>query len=356
MAAGDLGARPRPSPAAVMQAFGLGTEVLSMRVITGAWSNRMFRLTTDTGDYAVKQLLDPFGDPRWRDWLDEAWRFEQIAYAAGVPMPQPVANPRNGSWLAWVEPALPSRRTSTGRREPPDSELRVPVRVHRWAFGRRPAPGPAPSAVARWAGRTLATLHGLRVRPLDPTLFPVQDTHIAERWPELVDTADRLGASWARAMAAASDTVAAMAALARTTPPATDAVMSHADLEPKNVVIVGSGPVLCDWDIASPQVPMRELADVALSMGDWSRYDLARSVVSAYEVESGADVRIEPSDLGPRLMANLDWIAFNAERALGLRPASAQQVALGNHLVPGLVARLPARLTTAERVTELLDV
>lgn len=338
-----------------MQAFGLGSEVLSMRVITGAWSNRMFRLTTDTGDYAVKQLLDPWGDRRWRDWIDEAWRFEQIAYAAGVPMPQPVANPRNGSWLAWVEPALPIRRT-TSLLEPPDSELRVPVRVHRWAFGRRPAPGPAPSSVASWAGRTLATLHALRVRPVDPTLFPEPDTHTADRWSELVETADRLGAGWARELAAVTDTVTAMAELARTTPPAADAVMSHGDLDPKNVVIVSTGPVLCDWDVASPQAPMRELADVAFSMGDWTRHDLARSVVSAYEVESGTDVHIEPSDLGPQLMVNLDWIAFNAERALGLRSASAQQVALGNHLVPGLVARLPARLSTAERVGELLDV
>ncbi len=353
MGAGELGSRPRPSPAAVARVFGLGSEVVSMRVVAGAWSNRVFRLATDSGEYAVKQLLDPFRDQRWRDWLDEAWRFEQIAYAAGVPMPEPVPNPADGSWLGWVEPAV--RTGIRDRSEPVRSEQHVPVRVHHWVSGRRPAPGPVSESVARWAGRTLASLHALSVPTSDRTLFPGHDTVTADRWPELVELSERLGASWSTQLAEAIDTVAAMAALARTTVPRPEAeVMSHGDLDQKNVIIAAVGPVLCDWDVCAPQVPIRELADVALAMADWTRFDIARAAVGSYRAVGGTDAAIQPADLGPQLMAGLDWIAFNVERALGIRPATAQEVALGNHLVPGLVARLPERMTVARRLPDLL--
>jgi Ser/Thr protein kinase RdoA (MazF antagonist) len=354
MGVGELGSRPRPSPAAVMRVFGLGSEVVSMRVVAGAWSNRVFRLATDTGEYAVKQMLDPWRDPRWRDWLDEAWRFEQVAYAAGVPMPQPVSNPLDGSWLGWVEPAL--RTSARDRREPVRSEQLVPVRVHHWVAGRRPAPGPVSESVARWTGRVLATLHDLRVPPSDRTLFPGQDTVTADRWPELVELSERLGASWSARLAEVSGTVAVMADLARTTRSRPDEeVMSHADLDQKNVIVAGGGPVLCDWDVCAPQVPVRELVDVAFSMADWRRFDIARAVVTSYRAAGGTEAAIEPADLGPQLMADLDWIAFNVERALGIRPATAQEVALGNHLVPDLVTRLPERLAVAGRLPGLLE-
>jgi aminoglycoside phosphotransferase (APT) family kinase protein len=209
--------------------------------------------------------------------------------------------------------------------------------------------------VARWAGRVLADLHGLRVPTSDRTLFPGQDTVTADRWPELVELSERLGAAWSSQLAEVSDTVAAMAGLARTTVPRPAAeVMSHGDLDQKNVIIAAAGPVLCDWDVCAPHVPVRELADVAFSMADWTRLDIARAVVGSYRAAGGTDAAIEPADLGPQLMAGLDWLAFNVERALGIRPATAQEVALGNHLVPGLVARLPERMNVIRQLPDLL--
>jgi hypothetical protein len=90
-------------------------------------------------------------------------------------------------------------------------------------------------------------------------------------------------------------------------------------------------------------------------MADWRRFDIARAVVTSYRAAGGTEAAIEPADLGPQLMADLDWIAFNVERALGIRPATAQEVALGNHLVPDLVARLPERLAVAGRLPGLLE-
>jgi hypothetical protein len=193
------------------------------------------------------------------------------------------------------------------------------------------------------------------VRPADRSLFPAPDTVTGGRWPELVELAGRFGAAWADTLAQVSDTVAAMTDLARSAPQRPDLeVMGHGDLDQTNLILTRDEPVLCDWDVAAPQVPVRELADVALSMADWTRFDIARAVVGSYREAGGADTPITPSDLGSRLMAGLDWIAFNIERALGVRPASAQEVALSNHLVPDLVARLPHQLDVSRRVRELI--
>lgn len=55
--------------------------------------------------------------------------------------------------------------------------------------------------------------------------------------------------------------------------------MTHGDVDQKNLVLGVSGPVLCDWDLAVPLVPGRELADAALSLGAWMQRDIARQVV-----------------------------------------------------------------------------
>jgi Ser/Thr protein kinase RdoA (MazF antagonist) len=339
-----------PDPGSVLRTFALGREVVSMEPVPGAWSNRVYRLTTDTGQFAVKQLLNPWRDPRWAEWLDEAWRFERAAFLAGVAMPEPVPNPATRHWLGQVEASTARRRGS----EPDASAL---VRVHRWVDGVPMGSGPAEPAVARWAGQVLAMLHGLEMVPADRSLFPQPDTVTADRWPELVELARRHQAPWADRLEAASGTVEGMARLARSARQRPELeVMSHGDIDQKNVVLTTRGPVLCDWDVAAPQLPAREVADLALSMADWVRFDIARTVVRAYFDAGGLDTDIEPADLGPQLMTGLDWIAFNVERAVGTRGARPQDVALGNRLVPELVARLPEQLNVSLRVTELLGV
>ncbi|MGH9032852.1 MAG: phosphotransferase, partial [Acidimicrobiia bacterium] len=197
---------------------------------------------------------------------------------------------------------------------------RAPVRVHRWVDGQPPDPGPVADDVARWAGRTLATLHELAIRPSDRSLFPKPNTDTADRWSGLTAAATRAKASWARRLADVEDAVRVIAALARAGGHRPDEeVMTHGDVDRKNLVLSPTGPVLCDWDVAVPLVPRRELADAALSLGAWKRANTPREVVAAYRAARSTQVDIEPADLGQSMMSGLDWIAFNVERAIGLR-------------------------------------
>jgi Ser/Thr protein kinase RdoA (MazF antagonist) len=328
-----------PAAPEILDLFGLPGAVVSMTTVGGAWSNRVYRLETTEAAFAVKELCNPWADERWQGWLDEAWRFERRAIAAGVPAPEPIPSVADGACLAWVD--APGER--------------VPVRVHRWVDGVPARDGPVDNDVADWAGRVLATLHGLAVQPVDRTVFPVPNTETADRWPELCEAAHRAGAAWADRLDGVRAAVSTAAGLARTSGVGREAeVMTHGDIDQKNLILTSSGPVLCDWDVAMPLVPRRELADVALSLGAWDRLDVSRGVVRAYAIAGGGDTAIESADLGQSLMTGLDWIAFNVDCAIGRRSAPPERVALAHKLVPELLADFPRRIAVALRAGKAL--
>jgi aminoglycoside phosphotransferase (APT) family kinase protein len=141
---------------------------------------------------------------------------------------------------------------------------------------------------------------------------------VALRWPELAAAAKRGGADWAGQMAAVQSSVSPIADLARSAGfRSCEEVMSHGDIDQKNLLCTPAGPVLCDWDVAMPVVPRRELADVAMSLAGWQDFSIAREVVRAYRASGGDDAEVTAAGLGPAMMTGLDWVAFNAERALG---------------------------------------
>lgn len=151
--------------------------------------------------FAVKELRNPWNDSRWLEWLDAAWAFELAAITVGVDAPEPIANPDNGHCLAWVE-------------RDGDGPL-APGGVHRWVDGHPADPAPVGLDVARWAGRTLATLHDLAIRPSDRSLFPMPNTDAADCWVELTELAQRAQQPWADQPAQVADAVMAIADLAR---------------------------------------------------------------------------------------------------------------------------------------------
>jgi len=81
---------------------------------------------------------------------------------------------------------------------------------------------------------------------------------------------------------------------------------------------------------------------------------IAREVVRSYRHAGGNDTGIEPTDLGPSLMTGLDWIAFNMERAIGLRAATAAETAQARKLAPQLLATMPDQVSAATRIGDTL--
>ena len=57
--------------------------------VHGGFANRMYRLDTDQGSFAVKELN--LVDRRWTYHVEDVFRFERAAFAAGIPMPEPIS-------------------------------------------------------------------------------------------------------------------------------------------------------------------------------------------------------------------------------------------------------------------------
>jgi Ser/Thr protein kinase RdoA (MazF antagonist) len=286
----------------VLAAFGEPGEVTAYAEVAGGWSNRVWRLTTTRGDYAVKELRNAWGEPRWLEWLAEGWRLELAARAGGVAMPEPIANRRTGQPTAYV-----ARSEGSGE---------APVRLHRWVESEPVPREPVGPDLARWVGRTLATVHALALRPTAADLYSGRvGLTTADVWPDLVARSRAVGAPWAEDLAAAEGVARRASELLVPWDPA-DEILCHGDVDQKNLLLAPDGPRLCDWDVVLPRRPAHDLAEAALSMASWRSPDVAVAVVSAYRDAGGSSRPPEPSDLGPSLASRLGWIRFTVDRAL----------------------------------------
>src|SRR5205085_11065835 len=66
----------------------LGAPVRPMTRVPGKASNRVYRLDTDQGSFAVKELDLDRG---WEYRFDDVFRLETAAFKAGIPMPEPIS-------------------------------------------------------------------------------------------------------------------------------------------------------------------------------------------------------------------------------------------------------------------------
>ncbi|WP_344443626.1 phosphotransferase, partial [Kitasatospora nipponensis] len=131
-----------------MSLLHLGVPLGPMIRVHGGFANRMYRLDTDQGSFAVKELN--LADRRWPYRLEDVFRFERAAFAAGIPMPEPV----------WAD-----RSTL----------------VHRWVEGEKVPEVPVSAAYAFEIGEILARLHALDVAWPPGSI----EEPTARDWPEL---------------------------------------------------------------------------------------------------------------------------------------------------------------------------
>ncbi|GAB3929782.1 hypothetical protein GCM10011575_27900 [Microlunatus endophyticus] len=308
----------------VLVAFGLPGKIISSERVGRAWSNRVFHVCTGEGEYAIKQLLNPWNQPDWLGWLQEAAEFELKAFAAGVSMPRPITAP-DGS--VFVE-----TRSET-------------FRAHDWSPGDPCRDGPVDGDTARSVGADLARIHALHHLPNRTDVFPTLTRGNIDGWDELILRLSRHDQDLARRAAAVSPVVRRIGALLdRSVTDFSAQPMSHGDVDQKNLILTSAGPVLCDWDVASPWPPRQELARTALSLAGWKVPAVARAVIAGYQAAGGEGYQIVPEDLGVDVSVGLDWTVLCLERAAGLRDDGEQRRREAYESVPGQLAGLSARL------------
>jgi aminoglycoside phosphotransferase (APT) family kinase protein len=234
----------------------LGAPIGPMIRVHGGYANRMCRLDTDQGSFAVKELN--LNDRRWTYPVEDVFRFERAAFAAGIPMPEPIS-------------ASPH------------------TLIHRWVDGERVPEAPVSAAYALEIGEILARIHALDVEWNHESIEapPSQD------WNELAERAAATAQPWADELASQTETLLAIAQFVDTCERPGPVVLTHKDVQPWNLLARDGRPVLLDWELSGMLDLAGELGSTALSLAKGPGFDniepaVFRTVLDGYVAGGGA--------------------------------------------------------------------
>ncbi len=295
----------------------LGTPIGPMIRVHGGFANRMYRLDTDQGSFAVKELN--LVDRRWTYRVEDVFRFERAAFAAGIPMPEPI---------------------SAGHG----------TLVHRWVEGEKVPEAPVSAAYAFEIGEILARIHALDV---EWTHGPIEDP-TSRDWPELAARAAATGQPWAGELASHVETFLVMADFVDTCERPGPVVLTHGDIQPWNLLGREGRPVVLDWELSGMLDLSGELGSTALSLAKGPGFGdiepaVFRSVLDGYAAGGGA---LPPSGSSWFVSMIGGWLGhtrWNVLRCLaGVEASTGPDLALSHESVrdgvrglPDLFGRLP---------------
>jgi aminoglycoside phosphotransferase (APT) family kinase protein len=295
----------------------LGAPTGPMIRVHGGFANRMYRLDTDQGSFAVKELN--LVDRRWTYRVEDVFRFERAAFAAGIPMPEPISASHD-------------------------------TLVHRWVEGETVPEAPVPAAYAFEIGEILARIHALDVAW---TQVPVEDP-TSRDWPELAARAAATGQPWAGELASHVETFLAIARFVGTCERPGPVVLTHKDIQPWNLLAREGRPVVLDWELSGMLDLSSELGSTALSLAKGPGFDdirpaIFRSVLDGYVAEGGALPPSGPSWFAFMIGGWLGHTRWNILRCLaGAEASTGPDLALSHESVrdgvrglPDLFGRLP---------------
>ncbi len=282
----------------VCRRFDLGTARAAPVAVAGGLSNRLYHLVTELGEFALKRMVANAHAPEFKRNVEAAFAIERLAQAAGIAMPEPIPVAGSDEALGLIT----------------DDEGPCWVRVHRWVEASPVDPGNLEPRDRAEVGAILAALHGL---PLidDATTTPVAAGSMPDRDWTAALAAHPFAVSLAGPVSVFEEIVRRGYGHPRSGP-----VLSHRDLDAKNLLRDGQGRlILLDWDAAGPTDAQWDVIGVAM---DWSgiREGTASSqrfadILDGYSVAGGSVDPVTPASFAGWCEGVLDWLWFNVERS-----------------------------------------
>jgi thiamine kinase-like enzyme len=317
--------------------FDLGHFKGTLNRVSGGFHHRMWRLETDNGCFAVKQLAD---DMDMRDTATVARMNATEATAREFS--------RHGI------PALSSLHVDEQHLQLLDSAGYL---VYPWTLAKACHRNGIEEHHALRVASTLAHMHrsDISVPELQEVpAFPVN----AERVIELVDLARRRNVRYNDILQERLDDILRIVALHD---PALQrlqehVVISHGDLDHKNILWDEAGePLLIDWESARRLNPTYELLLEALDWGGITAHFDARpftTILRAY-VDAGGQIDLEliPAAADAIQGAWVHWLLYNVGRAVGVQDT--RQRAIGSSQVDLVLSALLRMEKQADRLTEI---
>jgi hypothetical protein len=326
---------------AIAEAFGLGDIKHELVSVVGGRSHLVWRLETERGTWAVKQL-NRSRESWWTGAYLVSVDIEKSAFERGVAMPEPVVP---------MEPSAPFLADIAI-----DGSVKS-FRVHGWCSGHRLSDVNIDDATLTWVGRTLSALHQNATKP-NATDAPSFDPHPVEDWIRWLDEdTGEFGDAVRTYLPHVAEAIAIIGEALRSGGGVFTPVLTHRDVKPDNILLTPGNPVLLDWDSGGVDLAEWELVRAAL---DFCRIDGGRSkdafqrVIRSYNDAGGAPVAHSTAVLGGVLHSQLASAAYFLWRGLGHRPVTAKEREASREYALETLCSLKASLSEIERWTQWL--
>ena len=324
----------------IADVMGFGRLQCNPVPVSGGLLHRMFRCTTETGEYAVK-LLNP--EIMARPQARRNMIFSEKAAAAFTPF----------------VPAVPALETDHQQLHEIDGTAFF---VYPWIEGRSVYTPDLTPAHCGIIGDLLGRIHSahIRIDDCEPGSEQTESTDW-ERLCQEPDSKEALEPHWLTACRNAYADIQRWDREARDAYNALSGqqVICHRDLDPKNVLWNGMRPRIIDWESAGWCNPYLELAQALLywAADEGGEPDPARltALLSAYRRRM--DCRGIPWEtvLAAGRVNMLDWLAYSIRRALGKTGGGAEEIRTGERQAEQTLKTLYQSTAREKRMLELID-
>ena len=331
----------------LVQSLGLGELQKEPSEVKGGLLHKMYRVTTSKGEYAVKVLNSEI--MKRPTALLNTVNSEKIAAAFTGILPVVAAMEVQGKQIHELDGSF--------------------YMVFPWVEGRSVFPREINEKHCAAMGDILGRMHraDIAVDGVDPEVAEAEeypwDTYLqSAREQEKQNIQEEQNSNWL------SQYEKAVCDIKKWNRAACDAqqtlaqtlVLSHRDLDPKNVMWNGAEPLIIDWEAAGYINPYQEFLEVLNYWADDGNGGLVHSYFDALTAAYGTYMSLVkvPWDavFAGSFSGMLGWLDYNLRRAMGIEASGEEEIRMGEEQVIGTIGALYAYCDKVKQMQEWLGI
>ncbi len=290
----------------------LGEMVEAPKAISGGFLHRIYAVETTKGKYAVKAL-----NPKI------------------MLRPEAMQNFINSEHIANIAlnniPALPAKRINGSFMQEIDKQFYL---IFDWVDGINLKPNEIGIAHCEKMGTILADIHMIDFSMIE-MLNDWLDIEQPIDWNKYLQKGRENNAVWVNQLCEITEKLYDWNAQANKSANllASDMIISHRDLDPKNVMWSQGNPIIIDWESAGYTNPMQELTETAIY---WSESKLGNidkekfvAFIDGYKKRYGTLQENWKKVLISGFLGKLNWLEYSLKRSLWIECTDEEEQKLG---------------------------
>lgn len=311
----------------------LGEIIGVPEAISGGLLHKMYRIETNLGKFAIK-ALNP-----------------QI-----MIRPMALQNYINSERIANIAvdnvPALPAKQFNNTSLQKIDDQYFL---VFDWIEGRSLKPNEINKTHCEKVGEIVAGIHMTDFSKLGIPSNVSNRVQLTD-WNQYVQQGQKLNAVWVNLLRENLDQLYEWNSQANNASELllSNMVISHGDMDSKNVMWHQDSPVIIDWEAAGYINPMKDLTDTAIywSENETGAMDKERflAVIGGYKKRCGTLHANWKAVLENGFLGKLGWLEYSLKRSLWIECSDENEQQMGTEQVMGTIHAI---INYADKISEL---